>query len=158
MAVVLVLPNRRTPWSRTFIEKLIVTQPVRFQHFVKPVRFITVFTRRHHRFIPWSCWNQSMPSHRISFRSVLIVPHLLLGLPSSLFIFSLYFIFIYVRLSPLGTAATVWPIVPATDDDCGAIGGMRIGRGNRSTRTKPPQIPHSWPGLEPGSPLWEDGD
>jgi hypothetical protein len=35
------------------------------------------------------------------------------------------------------------------DDDCGAIGGMRIGRGNRSTRRKhspmplcPPQIPH----------------
>jgi hypothetical protein len=35
------------------------------------------------------------------------------------------------------------------DDDCGAIGGMRIGRGNRSTQRKPaplsicpPQIPH----------------
>jgi hypothetical protein len=35
------------------------------------------------------------------------------------------------------------------DGDCGAIGGMKIGRGNRSTRTKPapaplcpPQIPH----------------
>jgi hypothetical protein len=35
------------------------------------------------------------------------------------------------------------------DDDCGAIGGMRVGRGNRSTRRKPasvpiypPQIPH----------------
>jgi hypothetical protein len=35
------------------------------------------------------------------------------------------------------------------DDDCGAVGGMRIGRGNRSTRRKsapappcPPQIPH----------------
>jgi hypothetical protein len=43
-----------------------------------------------------------------------------------------------VRLSPLGTAATVWPIVPATDDgdDYAAVGGMRIGRGNRSTRRK----------------------
>jgi hypothetical protein len=47
-----------------------------------------------------------------------------------------------VRLSPLGTAT-------ATDvDDCGAIGGMKIGRGNRSTRRPapmsrcPPQIPH----------------
>jgi hypothetical protein len=35
------------------------------------------------------------------------------------------------------------------DDYCGAVGGMRIGRGNRSTRRKPtpaplcaPQIPH----------------
>jgi hypothetical protein len=41
-----------------------------------------------------------------------------------------------------------WLIVPAPDD-YGAIGGMRIGRGNRSTRRKPapvplfpPQIPH----------------
>jgi hypothetical protein len=36
-----------------------------------------------------------------------------------------------------------------TDDECGTVGGMRIGRGNRSTRRKsapvplsPPQIPH----------------
>jgi hypothetical protein len=36
-----------------------------------------------------------------------------------------------VRLSPLGTSATNWPIVQAPDDDeCGAVGGMRIGRGN----------------------------
>jgi hypothetical protein len=57
-----------------------------------------------------------------------------------------------VRLCPLGTAATVWPIVPASDDnhndgdddddddnddDCGAIGGIRIGRGNLSTWRKP---------------------
>jgi hypothetical protein len=57
-----------------------------------------------------------------------------------------------MRPSPLGTAATVWPVVPAPmidDDDCGAIGGMQIDRGNRSTRRKPapvplcsPQIPH----------------
>jgi hypothetical protein len=42
-----------------------------------------------------------------------------------------------------------WTIVPAPDDDYGAVGGMRIGRGNQSTRRKPapvplcpPQIPH----------------
>jgi hypothetical protein len=68
-----------------------------------------------------------------------------------------------VRLSPLGTSATVRPIVPASDDDeCGAVGGMRIGRGNRSTRRKPdpvqlcpPQIPHglTWnPGRRGGKP------
>jgi hypothetical protein len=34
-----------------------------------------------------------------------------------------------VRLSPLGTSANIWPIVPAPDDDdYGAVGGMRIGR------------------------------
>jgi hypothetical protein len=37
------------------------------------------------------------------------------------------------RLSPLGTAATVdllYPPPMIDDGDCGAIGGMKIGRGN----------------------------
>jgi hypothetical protein len=42
-----------------------------------------------------------------------------------------------MRLSPLGTAATVG----LDDSDCRAIGGMKIGRGNRSTRRKPPPMP-----------------
>jgi hypothetical protein len=56
-----------------------------------------------------------------------------------------------VGLSPL-YCGHFWPIVPAPmigEGDCGAIGGMMIGRGNRSTRRKPapaplypPQIPH----------------
>jgi hypothetical protein len=54
-----------------------------------------------------------------------------------------------VRLGPLGTEATDWPIVPAPGDyDVGEFGGMKISRGNRSTRRKrapaplcPPQIP-----------------
>jgi hypothetical protein len=55
-----------------------------------------------------------------------------------------------VELSPL-YCGHFWPIVPDPDvgeGDCGAIGGMKIGRGNRSTRRKPapaplcpPQIP-----------------
>jgi hypothetical protein len=58
-----------------------------------------------------------------------------------------------VRLSPLGTAATTGLLYQPQmidDDDCGEIGGMKIGRGNRSTRRKPaqrhfvpPQIPHA---------------
>jgi hypothetical protein len=57
-----------------------------------------------------------------------------------------------VRLSPLGTAATTGLLYQARmidDGDCGAIGGMKIDRGHRSTRRKPapaplcpPQIPH----------------
>jgi hypothetical protein len=51
----------------------------------------------------------------------------------------------------LGTAATNRPIVPAPGDyDDGEIGGMMIGRGNRSTRGNPgpaplcsPQTPHA---------------
>jgi hypothetical protein len=27
------------------------------------------------------------------------------------------------------------------DDECGAVGGMRIGRGNRNTRRKPYPVP-----------------
>jgi hypothetical protein len=46
-----------------------------------------------------------------------------------------------VQLAPLGTAATNWPIVPASGDcDDGEIGGI-IGRGNRSTRRKPTPAP-----------------
>jgi hypothetical protein len=53
------------------------------------------------------------------------------------------------KLGPLGTSATEWPIVPAPGDyGDGEFGGMKIGRGDRSTRWKtataplcPPQIP-----------------
>jgi hypothetical protein len=52
-----------------------------------------------------------------------------------------------VGLSPLGTAATTGLLYqPQTiDDECGAVGGMRIGRRNRSTRRKPAPVPLSPP-------------
>jgi hypothetical protein len=50
-------------------------------------------------------------------------------------------------------------------DECEAVSGMRIGRGNRSTRIKPapaplcpPQIPRDLTWIEPGPVLWEAGD
>jgi hypothetical protein len=47
-----------------------------------------------------------------------------------------------VQLGPLGTVATNRPIVPAPGDfDDGEIGGMMIGRGNRSTQRKPSPVP-----------------
>jgi hypothetical protein len=50
-----------------------------------------------------------------------------------------------VRLSPLGTSAAVGllyqPRMIDDDDDYGTVGGMRIGRGNRSTRRKPAPVP-----------------
>jgi hypothetical protein len=53
------------------------------------------------------------------------------------------------KLGPLGTSATEWPIAPTPGDyDDGEFGGMKIGRGSRSTRRTPapeplcpPQIP-----------------
>jgi hypothetical protein len=70
-----------------------------------------------------------------------------------------------VGLSPLGTAATsglLYQPQRIDDGDCGAVGGIKIGRGNRSTRRKPvpaplcpPQIPHvqgSNPGRRGGKP------
>jgi hypothetical protein len=45
-----------------------------------------------------------------------------------------------VRLSPLGTAANsglLYQPQMVGEGDCGAIGGMKIGRGNRSTQRKP---------------------
>jgi hypothetical protein len=61
-------------------------------------------------------------------------------------------------LGPLGTAATSRSIVAApVDYDDGEIGGMMIGRGNRSTRRKPapvplcpPQTPQACPDANPG--------
>jgi hypothetical protein len=45
-------------------------------------------------------------------------------------------------MGPRGTSATDWPIVLAPGDyDDGEFGGMKIIRGNRSTRRKPAQAP-----------------
>jgi hypothetical protein len=47
-----------------------------------------------------------------------------------------------IQLGPLGTEATNRPIVPAPGDyDGGEIGGMMIGRGNRSIRRQPAPVP-----------------
>jgi hypothetical protein len=56
-----------------------------------------------------------------------------------------------VRLSPLGTAATtdlLYQLRMIDDGDCGAVGGMKIGKGNRSTRRKPALSPLC-PSLDP---------
>jgi hypothetical protein len=62
-------------------------------------------------------------------------------------------------LGPLGTVATNKTIVPNPDDyDDGEIGGMMIGKGNRSTRsaslstTNPTCCPDANPGLRDGKP------
>jgi hypothetical protein len=45
-------------------------------------------------------------------------------------------------MGPLGPSATEWPIVPAPGDyDDGEFGGMKLGRGNRSTGRKSAPAP-----------------
>jgi hypothetical protein len=59
-----------------------------------------------------------------------------------------YIIVSGVRLSPFGTAATTGLLYQPQmidEDDCGEIGGMKIGKGNRSTRRKPAPAPHCPP-------------
>jgi hypothetical protein len=73
-----------------------------------------------------------------------------------LFLFIVIIILNGVRLSPLSIAATtdiLYQSQMIDDGDCGAIGGMKIGRGNRSTWRKPvraplgqPYIPHDHTG------------
>jgi hypothetical protein len=71
-----------------------------------------------------------------------------------------------VQLGPLGTVATNGTIVPAPGDyDDGEIGGMMIGRGNRSTLRKaapvqlcPPQNLTCLLGREPRPLRWEVSD
>jgi hypothetical protein len=80
-----------------------------------------------------------------------------------------YFFILWGGTKSLGTAATsglLYKPQMLDEGDCGAIGGMKIGRGNRSTRRKPvpappcpPQNPHmTRPELEPGPPWWEASD
>jgi hypothetical protein len=46
------------------------------------------------------------------------------------------------KLGPLGTSATNWPIVPAPGNcEDEELGGMKIGRGNRSILRKPAPVP-----------------
>jgi hypothetical protein len=60
-----------------------------------------------------------------------------------------------VRLSPFGIAATIGLLYQPQiidDGDCGSIGGIKIGRGNGSTRRKPATDPSSNPGRSGGKP------
>jgi hypothetical protein len=58
------------------------------------------------------------------------------------FFFSIRIVGGGVQMGPLGTSATEWPLIHAPGDyDYGEFGGMKIGRGKRSTRKKPAPAP-----------------
>jgi hypothetical protein len=66
----------------------------------------------------------------------------------------------FVRRPLFGLTNQFW----ICQDECGAAGGMKIGRGNRSTRRKPAPVPHCSPqiphdlGSNPGPSRWKAGD
>ena len=98
------LTHSPTPRSRILLEKLTGSQLLKkFPAFYGNRRFITAFTRFRHLSLSWARSIQSIPLHRISWRSILILSfHLRLGLPSS--VFSLRFSHqnsVYVSVLPI---------------------------------------------------------
>jgi hypothetical protein len=73
--------------SWTLLEKLPIEQPLKnFPEFCRTPRFITVFTRALDWSLSWARSIQSIPSHPVYLRSILILStHLRLRLPSGLF-------------------------------------------------------------------------
>jgi hypothetical protein len=93
-------------------------------------------------------WNRTKRIKKIHFNSIKF--------------FSFFF---YLCGETLGTAATTGLLYQPRligDGDCGEIGGMKVGRGNQSTRENLPQchfVHHKFhmtrPGFEPEKPRWE---
>ena len=75
-----------TPWCRVLLEKLIGLQLVKkFPAFHGTPRFITALTSVRHLSLSWASPIQSIYSHPISWRSIIILStHLRLGLPCGL--------------------------------------------------------------------------
>jgi hypothetical protein len=57
-------------------------------------------------------------------------------------------------LSPLGTSPTIFgplyqPLLIDNNEECGTVSGMKIGKGNRTTRRKPAPVPICPPQIAP---------
>jgi hypothetical protein len=111
-------------WSWALLEKPPILQLLKnFPAFYGTRRFITVFTRALHWSRSWARSIQSIPSHPIPLRSILILStHLRLGLPSGLFPSGPYVIWNklirnYVYRSegqrhPVSSYSNIWSWVP----------------------------------------------
>jgi len=73
--------------EKVLLEKLTGSQLIKkFPECYGTRRFFTAFTRAHHQSLSWDSSIQSMPPHRTSWKSILILySHPSLGLPSGLF-------------------------------------------------------------------------
>jgi hypothetical protein len=104
--------------------------------------------------ISWHCLDSLRKTTKVSIRTATLGQ-------------DFFFYYWWGGTKSLGTVATyglLYKPQMIDEDDCGAIGGMKIGRGNRSTLRKPapapfcpPQIPHdqTWaqtPGRRSGKP------
>jgi hypothetical protein len=72
------------------------------------------------------------------------------------YFFNIIIIISGVGLSSLGTVAISGQLYKPQmidEGDCGAIGGMKIGRGNQSTWRKPAPVPHCPPQI-PHDQTW----
>jgi hypothetical protein len=157
--------NKETNWLTNFKElspswETATCAPLQdFPAFYGLQRFIITSTRVFH----WSLsWARSIQF--ISLRSILILlSYQCLGL-------SFYFFYYWWGgTKSLGTVATsdlLYKPQMIDEDDCGAIGGIKIGRGKQSTRRKPAPVPlcppqnPRWPdpGSNLGLPRWEASD
>jgi hypothetical protein len=77
-----------TPRSRVILDKLTVPQLVKkYPTFYVTWTFITIFITTCHLSLSWARYIQTMTSHPISLRSILILPYFLcLDLPSGVFL------------------------------------------------------------------------
>jgi hypothetical protein len=138
--------NREMPASCWFLAWLI--RSWRWRQHVLPKRRLT-FSRLH------GVVSQKIALKNYSFVYSLIFTFLVLTLIDRYVLWIQDFFIVIlsgVRLSPLGSAATTGLLYQPQmidDGDCGAIGWMKIGKGNQSTRRKPapvplcpPQMPH----------------
>ena len=76
--------NQLTPWSGVLKKQLVPQLVEKVPEFYRSQR--SMFTGAYHLSLSWTRWIQSMPSHTVSLRSILLYPlYLSLGFPSSLF-------------------------------------------------------------------------
>lgn len=107
-----------TEWSRV-LKKLIATQLIKkFPSLYETQRFDNLFIRACLQPVFWARWVQSIPSHPISLRSILII---LFYLYLGLLLWSLPFVLPNQNLVCFSHLLMYWPYLPPQFDNCSNI-------------------------------------